>query len=64
MFFKASSNKKNTGVKIGAVVDSLIDLEGLYLMVLALKNAGSSDIQCGNVQLKLFQFAGLIKFLS
>ena len=50
MFFKASSNKKNTGVKIGAVVDSLIDLEGLYLMVLALKNAGSSDIQCGNVQ--------------
>jgi len=47
MFFKNDNVKP---LKIAAVVDSLIDFEGLYLMALALKNAGSSDIQVGNTQ--------------
>ena len=47
MFFKPNQVKQ---MKIAAVVDSLIDFEGLYLMSLALKNAGSSDIQMGNVK--------------
>lgn len=36
------------GLKITAVVDSLIDLEGLYIMSQALKLAGGADIQYGN----------------
>jgi len=47
MFFKKDAGK---ALKIAAVVDSLIDFEGLYLMALTLKNAGSSDLQVGNTQ--------------
>jgi len=34
--------------KITGIIDSLIDLEGLYIMVNALKLSGAADIQAGN----------------
>jgi NADH-quinone oxidoreductase subunit G len=40
--------KMSGELKITAVVDSLIDLEGLYIMSQALKLAGGADIQAGN----------------
>ena len=40
-------NESNNS-KITAVVDSLIDLEGLYIMTYGLKLSGAADIQAGN----------------
>ena len=40
--------KMSGELKVTAVVDSLIDLEGLYIMSQALKLAGGADIQAGN----------------
>lgn len=46
-------DKQKTGIRIGAVVDSLIDLEGLYILNESLKFYGSSSIQYGNYRLRL-----------
>jgi NADH-quinone oxidoreductase subunit G len=40
--------KTSSRIKITAVIDSLIDLEGLYIMSQALKLSGAADIQAGN----------------
>ncbi len=40
-------------IKVGAVVDSLIDLEGLYALHESLKFYGSSNIQYGNFRSRL-----------
>ena len=45
--------KKSNVIKITAVVDSLIDLEGLYLMNYALKSSGAADITSGNYVSKI-----------
>lgn len=39
--------------RIAAVVESIIDVEGLYALNTALKLYGASDIQYGNIKLKL-----------
>ena len=43
-------NNNNTSLNIGAVVESLVDLEGIYSLNEALKFYGSSNIQLGNVK--------------
>ena len=44
----ALTNKEETSLTLGAVVDSSIDLEGLYTLTEVLKFYGSSDIQLKN----------------
>jgi len=46
------ANKSNA-MKITGVVDSLIDLEGLYLMNYALKSSGAADLNSGNYVSKI-----------
>lgn len=45
--------KKSNAIKITAVIDSLVDLEGLYLMNYALKFSGAADITSGNYMSKI-----------
>ncbi len=49
-FNYSNKNKVNTSLNLGAVVESLVDLEGVYALNEALKFYGSSNIQLGNVK--------------
>lgn len=49
-FNYSNKNKVNTSINLGAIVESLVDLEGVYALNEALKFYGSSNIQLGNVK--------------
>lgn len=54
--FQTWENKSTTMIepsRIAAVVESLVDVEGLYALNTALKLYGATDIQYGNVKLNL-----------